>query len=353
MHSSRSNALLFWRLRNAGWRFRTRLKKSARSTAKTLKRRASPFARTLRSAKRRFEALEFSEPPYWDQRVDGSSRPHWLRALGGTEHIRPHVAHVSFGTKNFGQALVRLRHSARRFGIRDVRLYGADHPAVRHAAEENPEIMCKPRGAGYWLWKPYIILDAMDRVEPGTVLIYTDAGQRYIADPSPLVALAMKQDIVLFHHINFRQSDWTKRDCFVLMGADAPEYWDARQLDASIQIYRAGAKARNFLLELQSAMRDPHVLSDQLNTCGLPNLEGFRDHRHDQSILTILAIKHRVQSFPTPKFVWSGELSEASNQAKLRDSRDQRLIVFEHHRRRNEPARVYWRRRLREFFRRV
>ena len=150
--------------------------------------------------------------------------------------------HVSYGTENFVQALIRLHRSAKRFGIDDIRLYRPDHAAVHRAAEENPHIMQQRRGAGYWLWKPYILLDTMDHVDPGTTIVYSDAGQRYIADPAPLIALSERQDVVLFHQ-DYLQSDWTKRDCFVLLDADEPRFWEAQQLDASIQLYRAGPKS--------------------------------------------------------------------------------------------------------------
>jgi hypothetical protein len=246
------------------------------------------------------------------------------------------VVHVTFGTANFTQSLFQLRRSARRFGIDDMRAYHPAHTAVRRAAEENPEISRRPRGAGYWLWKPYILLDAIDKVPKGTLVIYTDAGHRYIGDPSPLIALAATRDIVLFHNNSHNlQRNWTKRDCFALMQADTPEYWDAVQLDASIQVYRAGAKARNFLRELLLAMRDARVLTDEPNVCGLPNLDGFRDHRHDQSILTILATKHRIETFPSPKIVVQKNRANAIRRlAKKGHPSKHRHIVFEHHRRR-------------------
>jgi hypothetical protein len=246
------------------------------------------------------------------------------------------VVHVTFGTAHFIQSLFRLRRSARRFGIDDVRVYHPAHTAVRRATEENRQIFWQPRGAGYWLWKPYILLDTIDKVQKGTIIIYTDAGHRYIGDPFPLIAPTATRDIVLFHNNDHNlQRHWTKRDCFTLMQADTPEYWDALQLDASIQVYRAGETARSFLVELLAAMRDARVLTDEPNVCGLPNLEGFRDHRHDQSILTILATKHRIETFPSPKIVVKTNRA-TERQSRIGPTKDHlpkhRDIVFEHHR---------------------
>ena len=260
----------------------------------------------------------------------------------------PRVVHVSFGTNNFSQALSRLRRSARKVGIEDIRIYRPGHPVVRRAVEENPKIMGQRRGAGYWLWKPYILLDTLNEVAEGTVIVYSDAGQRYVADPSPLIDLTATRDVVLFHNNGGQlQRAWTKRDCFVLMKADAPEYWDALQLDASIQIYRAGVKARSFLLDLRDAMRDPRILCDGPNTCDLPNFEGFQEHRHDQSITTILAMKHRIETFPCPKV--AVKKKTVTGARKIHTLLRKKHVVFEHHRCRNESVTMYWRRLVKEF----
>ena len=36
-------------------------------------------------------------------------------------------------------------------------------------------IMNSKRGAGYWLWKPYIIHETMDRCEKDDIIFYSDA----------------------------------------------------------------------------------------------------------------------------------------------------------------------------------
>jgi len=261
----------------------------------------------------------------------------------GAETNAP-IVHVTFGTERFSQSLARLRRSARRVGIQDVRIYRPDHPAARLAAVENPEIMRCKKGAGCWIWKPYILLDAIRTVKKGTIIIYTDAGLHYIADPSPLFALLAGRDLVLFHSAaNRLQRHWTKRDCFVLMQADTPKYWDVRQLDASIQIYRAGDKSRDFLQELLTAMRDPRILCDGPNTCSLPNFEGFQQHRHDQSILTILATRNGIETVTSPKRTVKLEKA-AGHQPPSQN----KLLIFEHHRRRNVPMGDHLRRVLRD-----
>jgi hypothetical protein len=238
----------------------------------------------------------------------------------------PATIHITFATAQFSQSRRVLRRSARRYGV-NLRIYGPEHPIVRLAHDENPKIMSrKDRGAGYWLWKPYIILDTLTSVPEGTLVLYTDVAVTYIADPSKLFEFAASRDVTLFDNLaRFKQEDWTKRDCFVLLDADAEPYWNRTQLDAAFQIYRAGTPAIEFVQACKRAMRDSRILTDEPNVCGRPDPPGVReDHRHDQSVLTIFTVRYGLPSFRSP-----------SRQPAATESAPSYPQVFFHHRRRD------------------
>lgn len=242
----------------------------------------------------------------------------------------PTAIHVTFRTSHFTQAERLLRRSASRFGV-ELRCYFPGQPAIELARSENPLVMACLRGAGYWLWKPYVILDVLKSVPAGTVVLYTDITMIYIADPAHLFALADVNDVVLFENAPGNlQHKWTKRDAFVRLDADSPEYHNRRQLNAAIQLYRAGPKAIAFLEAAKQAMRDPAVLTDAPNVCGLPNFDGFVDHRHDQSVLTILAQKSGIPTFRAP--IWPPKPNGPPGPYGR---------IFYHHRRRDVPRWQY------------
>ena len=84
--------------------------------------------------------------------------------------------------------------------------------------KKNKQVLDNPRGAGYWLWKPYIILYTLkNKMHEGDVLIYIDSGTKLTGNLKPLVELALKKDIVLFYNDGHKNSTWTKRDCFFYM----------------------------------------------------------------------------------------------------------------------------------------
>ncbi len=56
----------------------------------------------------------------------------------------------------------------------------------------------------------------------------------------------------------------------------------------------------NLLLNYSNGGRNFDVISYRPNISGKENIEGFVDHRSDQSILSILACKYNIESFRDP-----------------------------------------------------
>lgn len=213
---------------------------------------------------------------------------------------QPRVQHITYATGRFLAAARLLARSAWRYGIRTTRIYGPADRVVADLAARHPDIMGAERGGGYWLWKPHIIRDALASANDGAVVLYTDAAMVFVADPGPLLGLAADHPVVLFEMEAMPMATWTKRDCFVGLGADILEFWQLNQLTAGVQMYRAGIESREFVDAVCAAMVRPGVLSDAENVRGKPNFKEYREHRHDQSILTIMARKYGLPAFPDP-----------------------------------------------------
>lgn len=251
------------------------------------------------------------------------------------------ITHLSFATENFSQSAKILKASARRFGIKHSYIYTPSDIVLKELYRSYPNIMKQTRGAGYWLWKPFIIEDMMSRLPDGSIIIYSDCGTTFVNDPKYIISLLDSNDIVLFKQ-NHKQSAWTKRDCFVFLDADSEEYWNLDQLTAAFQLYKVCNKSREFISDLKKAMVDERILTDLPNVCGLPNLEDFRDHRHDQSILTIIAHRSDVAIVPDPS-----QFGSFLNSQSIILGYPQ---TFFHHRLRNTSAFRNIKRRLRRVY---
>jgi hypothetical protein len=85
---------------------------------------------------------------------------------------------------------------------------------------------------------------------------------------------------------------WTKRDCFVLMGMDNEVARNTPQALASSFVCRKTPSSIAFVEEWLRLVQDPRIVTDLPNTQGLPNYPEFKDHRHDQSVMSLLTLKY-------------------------------------------------------------
>jgi hypothetical protein len=166
---------------------------------------------------------------------------------------------------------------------------------------ENKGIMSQARGAGYWMWKPFVIKKALEMMGDNDILMYSDSGISFIKNIDELIDIMdmTEEKLLLFElediHPNKR---WTKRDCFILMGLDKEEYLNQNQLLASYILMRKNDFVLNFVDEWLTYAKDYRIITDSPNECGLPNYPEFMDHRHDQSILSLLGRKYNIKNIP-------------------------------------------------------
>lgn len=242
---------------------------------------------------------------------------------------------VTFGTPAFGGARERYLSELKRFGATTVMAFTPLDPPVVRAHAQNREIFAEARGYGCWLWKPYIIEAALDAAAPGALVVYTDIAVAMIATPDRLLDDAATRDVTLFRvGWGALQRRFTRRDAFVLAGADTAATWDDEMANGAFIIIRNTPAGRAFVAAWKTLMRDPRVLTDRDNTQGLDNLPDFIAHRHDQSVLSILATRHGIPLLRDPSQFGRGSpaaMVTASGREIGRDLGE----VFDHHRRRD------------------
>jgi len=181
---------------------------------------------------------------------------------------------------------------------------------------KNSKILNKSRGAGYWIWKPYFILKTMECLNWGDICLYLDSGIIVIRNIDILFDLCVKNDgILLFENRNanhlgqvWKNYMWTKYDCFKLMNCLDEQYIYGPQVDAAFQLYQKTNKSIEFLNEYLKYCESENIVTDIPNITG-DNFEGFIDHRHDQSILSLLAIKNKIQLERCPSH-WGTHLTD-------------------------------------------
>lgn len=216
--------------------------------------------------------------------------------------------HISFGNEEYNKSLELLKHTTLEVGKVDQFIpFTQEWLKGTEFWRKNQFILSRPRGAGYWIWKPFIILETFKTLEDGDIVLYSDAGLKVIDNLSPLFEIAKNDSkgIILFKLpavgvLAHKAKTWTKRDCFVLTECDEEKYWHADMGNGAISLWKKSDKNIEFLHEWLKYLRDPRIVTDDPNMGGKPNFIDFKDHRHDQSVLTILATKYNLTLFRDP-----------------------------------------------------
>jgi tetratricopeptide (TPR) repeat protein len=221
---------------------------------------------------------------------------------GGAAH--PTMVFVSFsGTPEFRRHQEELAHSALTIGqMSRAVLWTLEELRKTAFYRDHRTLLDRPRGAGLWAWKPFIIYNELLALADGEYVLYHDAGRgeySFRRSARDLVDWCTRNGIAFlpgaWNPRNGPNRLWTKRDCFYFMDCDTPEYWDHPQLMATFSLWKNSAETRDFVRQWLRFAVDPRLISDYPNVCGLPNHADFLDHRQDQSILTNLAIRNRLR----------------------------------------------------------
>jgi len=163
---------------------------------------------------------------------------------------------------------------------------------------KNNHILSQPRGAGYWIWKPYIILDMLSKIKDGDFLIYMDSGAFLCKSPDDLLRIINHKGILTFSLGIHKQSTWCKGDCFVEVNGveDKDKYSDELQIFASFIFIRKCDYSVNFIKKWLDLCTKDQLVTDSPSKS--PNYPDFKEHRHDQSLLSLLVYKEDIMYIP-------------------------------------------------------
>jgi len=212
-----------------------------------------------------------------------------------------------------------LNESAKKYGIDGVVSYNPNNLdkdfIARHPNIFNDDITTKTRGYGYWIWKGMILKQTMNLVDDGDFVIYVDSGNMIINNLDYIFNECDKHDIILFENrdgnyerTTHKNKNWTKRDTFVLMNCDEQRYYDSSQVDGAYGVYKKSDKTMKFINEYLGYCENENIITDIPNITN-ENLSTFEDHRHDQSILSLMAEKYGIKLYSEPS-EWGNYLTD-------------------------------------------
>ena len=166
--------------------------------------------------------------------------------------------------------------------------------------EKNINIFNMTRGFAYWLWKPYLILKTLNAVSYGDWVVYSDSGSFFLKSVKNIINEIEKfnQDVVGFE-LPLIERQWTKKELFLSMGCDDNFFKDSNQIHASIQVIKKSKFSLGFYEEYLNIAQSVMNLTDQCDLTVDPD-PLFIEHRHDQSIFSLLYKKNKLVAFKDP-----------------------------------------------------
>lgn len=209
------------------------------------------------------------------------------------------VNFITFGSGHFVcGASKRLIDQANCTGLFDT-LTLFTHDSLRKDSEfwtkHGEFIENNKRGYGYWLWKPYIIKKTMESLNDGDRLLYLDSG----CEISTRKKNALKYYIenIVDHELMISASchsegadyKWTKMDLIKYINPSEQDLChDQRQAGATL--FYVCEITRRFVNEWYEIAQIYNFIDDSPSVA--PNHPDFREHRHDQSIFSLLSKKY-------------------------------------------------------------
>ncbi|WP_281799696.1 hypothetical protein [Methylocystis echinoides] len=148
------------------------------------------------------------------------------------------------------------------------------------------------RGAGYWLWKPFLILETLSRIKENDFLLYCDSGCELLSEKSADLSLLFPDhhefEVTLFRIDGHPNDSWTNHYCLSRLNVSAriarrPQY------AATAIALKNCARVREFIKEWydMASLDNGALLIDRSEV----ESSFFKEHRHDQSIMSIVALQ--------------------------------------------------------------
>lgn len=220
---------------------------------------------------------------------------------------------LSYSTKGFYNRHDELNKSAKKFGIKKhIDFYDRDLFKTDFY-RKNKIVLDNPKGAGFWLWKPYYINEALKQINDGDLLFYVDAASVFIDDPEAIFKIAgeSEQGIIPFDTRPLTNRQFCRRDAFINLGCDTEKYWNSWHVIATMIVIKKTVFAVSFISEWLQACQNPFSIVNNNNSVDFKTkneeLLGFIDHRSDQSIFSILVAKHNLETYRNP-CIWGNYL---------------------------------------------
>lgn len=222
------------------------------------------------------------------------------------------ITFLSFGNGTYTRSAKRIENEARRCGWFDnIEVYNQ----LRLEQTEfwqNHGNFCQenPRGYGYWIWKPWLIRKTIESISDDDILVYADSGctintncpKEYFDE---IIKNLCETPLGIYCHelSSCQEYKYTKPETIVALAAD--DKLDTPQIMATILFIRKCEASLKFIDKwFEWCIKNNYIYINDLYNIQYDVPENFVDHRHDQSIFSILVKKSSYAPYIVPDNTW-------------------------------------------------
>jgi hypothetical protein len=205
---------------------------------------------------------------------------------------------LSFASSNLIKTLIRIKNEANDMLIfKTINCCTENNLNYDFLNSHYNFIMNNKRGYGYWIWKSQIIKQHIDLLNDGEILLYCDSGCQlnntklaYINLNKYIKRAKSAETTILSFNTNCSSEEFTKEDLFITMNCNNKS---VDQISATVLLIIINNGTRNLINGwVYYTTSNYHNIDDSPSIN--PNYVNFNDHRHDQSVFSILGYKYNI-----------------------------------------------------------
>lgn len=200
---------------------------------------------------------------------------------------------ITYGDEKYRQARDFSLWMAEHFGKFDETIAYSPQDIDDDFKKKNECIFSYKRGAGLWLWKPYIINKTLKYVSFGDIVFYCDAGAFIFRNVKHILKSISGSDFWICD-LPLAEKFFTKPLCFTKMECNSDDFKETPQRFATFMAIRKSPQTIKLVSEWLLYSQNLELISPEKTD------DPFMFHREDQSILSLLTKKYKIDTHYDP-----------------------------------------------------
>lgn len=211
---------------------------------------------------------------------------------------------ISFGDDYFNYKKQILKKQAESTGwFDDVIIHSPE--TLEEFFNQHKNFVTNSKGYGYWIWKPYIILDLLEKINEGDNIFYIDSGgcilehrnkrfEEYLEMLNSTPILVFCDGGSCGNPPDYKEKYFQKMKVLKRFSLENDEdFLNSGQIEGGVFICKKSQESIDFVKEwLNLVTEDNYSLVNDDDD--FEQLNEYKGHRHDQSILSILSKRKKV-----------------------------------------------------------